>query len=243
MDWAIGALVLIIVGAALSRILRPSPQSTVRSKALAPLGADRGSIYQPIAMEIETQAAILGISLNDAFEERDSGHYEIAWRLVDLSAGEWDRLEEILTDLLRTVTSHMPSAHEVVPTRSMVANRFKSGAMIDYVRLHEVLDQLVFGSRLRFQLHVRVLRKAAETLTTEFHRTFGQAERAGECPEELWKRFDLYFHDFDLVAKEALLAFHAFLLFLPDSALADIAADLDRVVTHRVRSTPLTVDQ
>jgi hypothetical protein len=78
MKWALGLLVLVLVGALLRWILRLDRPVAPRAAGRVPLGADREAIFQPIAQEIETQAAILGISLNDAIEERDAGQSEIA---------------------------------------------------------------------------------------------------------------------------------------------------------------------
>jgi hypothetical protein len=240
MKWVFGALILLVVGLLLRRILRLNGQSGHRWPGMLPLSAERERVYQPVAQEVETQTAILGISLNDAFVERDAGHSDIAWRLVRLLAGEWDRLAEIITLLLKTVAKHMPRARVVVPVRSLAAHRFKSQLMIDYVRSHELLDQLVFRSKLRFQLQVQGLRRAAETLTAEFRRMYRYAERTQDRPPEFWGQLDLHFHDFDLVAKETLLAFRAFLFCLPPSALEDFSADLEVILRHGVRSTTLS---
>ncbi len=194
-------------------------------------------------MEVETQGAILGISLNDAFEERDFGHQEIAWRLVRLSVGEWDRLAELLAALLKAVVKHMPAAQVVVAVRGIVADRFKSAPMMDHARMYELMDQLVFSSRLRFQLHIRFLRRAAEILTAEFRRSYRYGEQTEDRHEELWQRLDLYFHDFDLISKEALLAFRALLICLPSVSLSGMASDAKDIVGHGVRSTSLPVDQ
>jgi hypothetical protein len=231
------------MGLALRRLLRLDEGRTRSAGRLPPLDEDRANIYQPVVQEIETQAAILGISLNDAFEERDAGNPEIAWRLVRLSVSEWDRLTEILTLLLSRMTKHLAAAKIVVPTRTMGAHHFRSRVMVDYVRMHELLDQLVFQSRLRFQLHLRVLRRAVETLSGEFRRSYRYAERTGDRPPELWTRFDLYFHDLDLVAKETLLAFRALLTCLPHSALSGFGVDLQAILRRGVRATTVSAGQ
>lgn len=243
MAWVLGVLVLLAAAVVLRRVLALDPLTTRGAMSLLALTPDRDAIYQPIAQEIETQAAILSISLNDAIDERDSGHNEIAWRLVRLSVSEWDRLSEILTILLNVVSEHMGSARMVIPVRGMVSQRFKSRTMIDYLRMHELLDQLVFRSKMRFQLHVRVLRRGAETLTIEFRRAYRYAERTEDRPPELWHKLDLYFHDFDLVIKESLLAFRAFLVCLPHSTLSGFAAQLRPVVRHGVRTTSAAADR
>lgn len=187
---------------------------------------------------METQSAMLGVSLNDAIEERDSHHEEIAWRLAWLTLDEWSRLAELLAALLAVINKHLPSARVPLPVRSMVAHRFRSRIMLDYVRMHEVLDQLVFRSRLRFHLHIRVLRRAVETLSADFESTQRQGERALDHSLEFWGQLDFDFHDFDLITKETMLAFRAFLLYLPDEFLPAFAADLEPILRHGVRCAP-----
>ncbi len=235
MAWFLGGLVLLTVGAALRHALRLGAKPG-RTPGLAPLDPERQAIYRPLALEVETQAAILGISLNDAFEERDAGHGEMAWRMVRLSVGEWNRLADLIAGLLNGARRQLGRAQAVIPCRGVVADRFRSPGMVNFARMHELLDQLVFGSRLRFQLHLGLLRRAAEIVTAEFRRRYRYAERTEDRPEELWKQLDLCFHDFDLVAKEALLAFRTLLLYLPNSALAEIESDVKAVVGRGVRT-------
>jgi len=239
MIWVLGGFVLIAVGALLRHALQLGKRSLEGASRLAPLDSEREAIYQPLALEVETQASILGISLNDAFDERDSGHHDIAWRLVRLSAGEWNRLAGLVTGLLNILNSRLPEARAIVPFRGISSHRFKSSLMIDYVRMHELLDQLVFSSRLRFQLHLRVLRRAAETLTAEFRRGYRYGERTEDRPEELWRQLDFYFHDFDLIAKESLLALRTLLICLSPLSIGGIAADLKGLIGRGVRAASI----
>jgi len=224
-------------------ILRLNETDAPRKISFPPLGPERDAIYQPIAQEIETQAAILGISLNDAIEERDAGQIGVAWRLVRLSISEWDRLAEILGLLSIAMSRHLGNARAVIPVRNVLADRYKSRVMTDYMRMHELFDQLVFRTKLRFQLHLRMLRRSAEILSREFHHDYRYADRTQHCPPETWERFDCYFHDFDMVAKEALLSCRALLACLPHSSLPAFAADLRPLIRRGVRSTALTADR
>jgi hypothetical protein len=243
MKWVLGGLVLLLLGVLLRWILRLDRPASQHVRGLIALSTDREAIFQPIAQEMETQAAILGISLNDAINERDAGQPEIAWRLVRLAASEWDRLAEILALLSKVMAEHVAHAHVVIPARSVTAHHFKSRVMVDYLRMHELLGQLVFRSKLRFQLHVRMLRRGADTLSTEFRRAYRYADRTEDRPPELWNRLDFYFHDFDLITKETLLAFRALLSCLPHSGLAGLAADLKPLVRHGVRVATVQADQ
>jgi hypothetical protein len=200
------------------------------------------ALYTSFSYEVETQVAIISVSLNDALEERDSARHENAWHLVRISAGEWKRVAEILTALLDAIQRNLPKAQALIPYRGIVARRFQSRAMIDLLRMYEFLNQLLFRSRARFHLQVHMLRKAAATLTKEFTRACDYGERTDDRPPELWQRLDVYSHDFDLVNKEALMAFRAFLACLSPKNLETFARDLEPILRREIRSASLSTD-
>jgi hypothetical protein len=242
MRWVIGAVAFLVVfGSVLRRLLHFEGASLRGLRGWVYLNPEREAVYQSIALEIETQASILGVSLNDAVEERDLGKQEIAWRLVGLADCEWGRLAQLANGLLNVLGKYMPAARVVVPVRNIASHHFKSHAMVDYARKHEVLDQFVFRYKLRFQLHMRVLRRAVETLTTEFGQTYRSVLRTGSSPDGVWNYLDLCFHDFDLITKEVLLAFRTFLACLPDEELQSLATELNALIVRGVRTTPVAV--
>jgi len=238
MHWIVGALILTVVGYLLRRLLWKELPKHQTPPGLAPLGSARRLVYDGFAPEIEARIAMLGISLNDAFEERDAGRFDIAWRLVRLSASEWYGVEKIITGLLNSMTKHLPEAQFMVTPRDIHTHRFLSKSMVDYVRVHEILEQFVFSPQRRFQLQLRLLNRALEIVTDEFRRTCHQAQVAGNSSPEVWTEIDVDFHDFDLIAKEALLAFRALLTSLPSTVLPRLALDLESLLRGKVRARP-----
>ena len=238
MRWIVGVLILTFVGYLLRRLLWKELPQQQTPPGLAPLGSARRLVYDGFTPEIEARIAMLGISLNDAFEERDAHRFDIAWRLVRLSASEWYNVEKIMTGLLNTLTKHLPEAQFMVTPRNIHTHRFLSKSMVDYVRVHEMLEQFVFSSQRRFQLQLRLLSRAVEIVTEEFRRTCRQAQLVGDSSPEVWTEIDLDFHDFDLIAKEAVLAFRALLASLPSTALPGLALDLDSLLRGKVRARP-----
>jgi hypothetical protein len=239
MKWVIGLAFLTGFGFVLRRLMRldGDPASLYRELSpLAPLSPGRESLYRPVALEIDTHATILAISLNEAFEERDSGNTDVAWRLIRLTAAEWARLVEILTILIAVMTKYMPTIQVVGPVRSMPSNHFRSQVMLDYAPLHEVVHQLIFRSKQRFQVHVRTLRRAVDTLTADFRHVCRAGERDDNRPPEVWQSLDYEFHDFDLLTKEVLLALRSFLSGLPESTVSEFAAELTASLPRGVRS-------
>jgi len=238
MSWIVGALILTLVGYLLRRLLWKQLPKQQTPPGLAPLGTGRRLVYDGFAPEIEARIAMLGISLNDAFEERAAGRFDIAWRLVRLSASEWYGVEKMVSGLLNALTKHLPEAQFMVTPRNIQSHRFLSKPMVDYVRVREMLEQFVFSSQRRFQLQLRLLNRAAEIVTDEFRRTCRQAQQAGDASPEVWTEIDLDFHDFDLIAKEAVLAFRALLASLPPTVLLGLARDLESLLRGKVRARP-----
>lgn len=237
-----GGLILFIVGLGLRRLLRIGLRPGSKAGRPDYLNPGQLALYTSFSNEVETQVAIISVSLNDAFGERDSGRHENAWHLVKISAGEWERVAEILAALLDAIQKNLPKAQAIIPYRGMVARRFQSRTMIDLLRMYEFLDQLLFRSRARFHLQVHMLRKASASLTKEFSRAYEYGERTDDRPAELWQRLDIYSHDFDLVNKEALMAFRAFLVCLSPVNLEHFAAELGPVLRREARPASLSAD-
>lgn len=235
--WIIPVGGLVTFGFIFRRILElGSGDLPTPPRGMMPLGPERDAIYEPIASEIRIQTDILGISLNDAFDERAQGRDDISWPLVTLAGGQWGRLAGLLERLLSVSTKHLVNVRVVVPIRPMNAESFYSRVMIDQVRMHELIDQLVFSSKMRFQLQLRVLRRASQTLNQEFQRTCQNAQRIEDRSSDVWGRLDLYFHDFDIVAKQSLLALRTLLACLPHSALEPFAAEISVALGQSVRT-------
>jgi hypothetical protein len=239
MDWALAAAILIFVALVSRRLLRLD-EASARSVAPFCLSREREELYQPVAQEIDTQTVILGISLNEALAERQKGNAENARRLVGLAVCQWNRLAENVTTLLDAIEANIPSARSMLRIRSIEPHRFKSRTMIDFLHMRDALDQLVFRSKIRYQMTLRVLRRAIEGLSSDFRNAFRTMERPPYRSCDAWELLDPAFHDFDLVIKESLLSFRSFLVALPDSALDDFGSDLRGIVSRSVRSTAAT---
>ncbi len=187
-------------------------------------------IYTPLISEIEAHITILGVSLNDAFEEAKAGRYEAARCMVSIFASESNRLTGLIQALLQLAVSYLPVVELPIPVRNLDAHRFRSGTMIEFVRFQGFLDQFVFRAKLRFQLHLRLQRRAIGLLSEEFQRMRVKTEEDNEHLIHTLTQFDLYFHDLDLLAKETLLSFRSELSCLPEKALADIEVELEDLV-------------
>jgi len=225
MTWLLEGMILVVVGALLRRVLRIDDPSRRLHQELTPLGCARARVFDGLAEHVQTNAGILAVVLNQAMEEGLAGNSELAWGLVQLGASQWGRLAGTVLALLSQMSKYLPVAAVYSPVRRMRPERFKSEKVIDCVSVHQALTQFVLHSRLRFQLHLRLLRRAVELLTAEFWLLNRTAERLEARPLEFWGRLDFYFHDLDLLSKETLLALHALFHGLSESEIKTFGAD------------------
>jgi len=226
MRWLIAGLILAAVALILRRILRLGATEKAQGRVLGSMRQDIHALYQPVAQEIETQTTILGITLNEAFGEREAGRHEMSWHVVRLAMGEWERLTALVAGLQNVLARFLPATNGVVIVRRVAVSHFKSRAVIDNVALYEFLDQILFRSKRRFALQLRLLNRTSALLTKEFRRTCREGERSFDSSNEVWTRLDYHFHDFDLIAKETLLAFRTLLACQTPARAQELAAEL-----------------
>jgi hypothetical protein len=240
MTWLIGGLILAAVGVLLRRILHMGSKEKARESGMAVLREDLEAIYQPLAQEVEAHTAILGITLNDAFGEREAERHEMAWHVVRLALGEWERLTEFVVGLQSVLAKFLPDTHGIVVLRRVAVDHFKSRAVIDYVGLYEFLDQVLFSSKRRFALQLRLLLRTSTLLRKEFIRACREGALTNDSSDELWNRLDYYFHDFDLIAKETLLAFRSLLICQSSKGVQELSLDLQALLERggRVSVSP-----
>jgi hypothetical protein len=243
MRWLIAGLTLAAVALILRRILRMDAKEKIPAGVMGFLREDVRNIFQPVAQEIKTHTAILGITLNEAFGEREAGRPEMAWHVVRLTVGEWERLTELVVGLQGLLAKFLPATQGVVVVRRIAVGHFKSRAVIDNVALYEFLDQVLFSSKRRFALQLRLLFRTSGILSKEFRNACREGERTLDSSEELWTRLDYYFHDFDLITKETLLAFRTLLICQTAEAAQELALDLQTLLQRGKRVSVLLSHQ
>jgi hypothetical protein len=243
MEWAFAGLTLLAIAFWVRRFLRMDLKEGSENKLLGSMSKDLHPLYSPLAQEIETQITILGITLNDAFGEREAGAHEMSWNVMRLARGEWTRLNDLVIGLNDSLANYLPTTNEIFVFRRIAVGRFKSRVMLDKVRMYEFLDQLIFSSKRRFGTQLRLLSSSTESLSKEFHRTCREGARSHDASNEVWSRIDVLFHDFDLIAKETLLAFRTLLSCQSPERAQDLAAELHGILERKIKTHATLLNQ
>lgn len=235
MQWLVGGFTLVAMAVVLRRLLRMDHSSDPKVGKFGFLRGDLQAIYQTVAQEIETHSTILGITLNDAFGERRSNQQQMAWRVVGLAIVEWERLGLVVAGLQKIISEFLPATNGIVPVRRVAVGHFKSRAVMDNVGIYELLDRVLFSSKSRFSLQMRLLLHASAALTKDFKLACREGQLTLDSSDEMWTRLDYCFHDFDLIAKETLLAFHTLLSCQTPEAAHALDLELRSLLDQGIR--------
>lgn len=241
MVWIFEIAVLLVVAVVLRRILRMGKEKA--SKGVTPRfrRPANNPLCSSLASEIDTHTTILGVVLNDSIEELGSGNDEISRRMLGVFNSERQRLVDLVINLQNLSLKYLPATQYPIEARSLEPVSFRSQPVNEFFNRHGVLEQFVFRAKLRFQLHLRLLRRATVLLNESFEELKLQAETDVQAFRRTLAQLDLYFHDLDLLTKETLLGFSTELASLPENLLDEIAAELLALTSRNTVASPLAI--
>lgn len=238
MDWVLAASALLLVAYVCRRILRLD-QPPARAWRPAALPLNRFQIYRTAAQEVETQTGMLSVTVNEALGDYGAGNGATAVAHMMLAIEQWNLLAQLVGNVLKTVTENMPQVGTMASYREINPANFQSRAMAELMKSGGKLHQVIFHSKGRFDFRVQLIRSSLETLSAEFRSTFTPTEPEAQFSAAKWRDLDPTHHDYDLIAKEALLAVRDFLGALPEPAIPGFGVEINRVVSlYSVRSLP-----
>lgn len=239
MVWILEIAVLLVVAAVLRRTLHMGKDKPLREGPQRFRRPANNPLCSSLISEIDTHTTILGVILNDAVEELAAGNPDIARRMLSVFDSERERLVELVISLQNLSLKYLPTTQYPIEARSLNPVSFRSKPVSDFFKRHGVLEQFVFRSKLRFQLRLRLLRRATVMLNESFEVLKPHAKRDVQTFGQTLAQIDLYFHDLDLLTKETLLGFSTELASLPESLLEDLAAELLVLTNRNTVASPL----
>jgi len=239
MLWALEFGVLLVVAVALRRVLHMGQDA--RPKVTGPRfrRPANNPLCSPLASEVEAHTTILGVLLNDAIDELNSGNSEVALRVLNVFDSERERLVELAINLQNLSLKYLPTVQYPIEMRTLEPESFRSQLVSEFLKRHGTLEQFVFRSKLRFQLRLRLLRRATALLNESFEEIKHDIGTNGTLFDRTLTQLDLYFYDLDLLTKETLLGFSAELASLPDITTDEIATEVTALTSRGAVLSPL----
>lgn len=240
MVWVFEFGILAVVAVVLRRALHLGKTSAPKQAAPRFRRPANNPLCSPLISEVDAHTAILGVALNDAIDELASGHTENARCMLEVFSSERERLVELVIDLQNLSIKYFPTLQDAVEARTLDAASFRSELVSGFLKRHSVLEQFVFRSKLRFQLQLRLLRRATSLLNESIEEMMFSPATDDIAFGATLAQLDLYFHDLDLLSKETLLGFSAELASLPEDVLEEIGAEISALTNRNTVLSPLT---
>lgn len=239
MVWIFEFAILVVVAAALRRALHLGKTPAPRQPGPRFRRPANNSLCSPLVSEIDAHASILGVALNDAIDELASGKTEMARCMLGVFSSERERLVELVIDLQNLSLKYLPTVQDPIEGRTLDPESFRSAPVSEFLKRHNVLEQFVFRSKLRFQLQLRLLRRATALLNESIEESIGNPAKGTAGFGGTLTQLDLYFHDLDLLSKETLLGFSAELASLPEDMLEEVSAEIAALTNRNTVLSPL----
>lgn len=239
MLWIFEIGILLVLAVVLRRILHMGENAVPEKVSPRFRRPANNPLCSPLLSEVDAHTAILGVVLNDAINELASGNPEIALRMLGVFNSERERLVELVINLQNLSLKYLPTVQYPIDARSLDPVSFRSEPVTAILKRHGVLEQFVFRSKPRFQLQLKLLRRATALLNESFEEVRRRAGQNADSFHSILSQLDLYYHDLDLLTKETILGFSEELAALPDDVLEDMAVEIS-VLTSRntVASAP-----
>lgn len=233
MVWIFEVGILLVVAVALRRVLHMGRRDVRQKQAPHFRRPANNPLCSPLASEIEGHTTILGVLLNDVIEEQNSGNVEVARRMLTVFDSERERLVELIVNLQNLSLKYLLAIQYPINTRLLNHEAFRSHLISDFVKRHGGLEQFIFRSKLRFNLQLRLMRRATALLNESFEELKTETKTTATSLDWALLQIDLYFHDLDLLAKETLLGFNEELAGLPASVRQEIATEISALTTRQ----------
>ena len=239
MVWIFEIGILTVVAIVLRRVLHMGWDAAPQKAAPRFRRPANNPLCFPLASEIDAHTSILGVALNDAIDELASGNLEIARCMLSVFNSERERLVELVINLQNLSLKYLPTVQYPVEGRTLDPDSFRSAPVTEFLKRHGVMEQFVFRSKLRFQLQLRLLRRATALLNESFEEAIRKPGMGIEAFDKTLAQLDLYFHDLDLLTRETLLGFSAELASLPDNVLEGMITEISALTSRDTVLSPL----
>ena len=239
MLWAIELGALLVVAVVLRRVLHMGQKASSKDTGPRFQRPRNNPACLPLASEIEAHSSILGVVLNDVIAEQASGRGEAGRTMLSLFDSERERLVELVISVQNLSLKYIPSVQYPLEPRTLDPEAFLSKPVSEFVARHGILEEFVFRSKLRFQLHLRLLRRATALLNESFEVIRHDLDADSMLFDCALPQIDVLFHDLDRLTKETLLGFSAELACLPEAEKEAVAAEVSALTSRNSVLSPI----
>jgi hypothetical protein len=211
--------------AGLSKIF--ASRRSVEEQWAARLPANKVQVFDS-ALKLWTPSFyVLSVSLNEAISLRSDGQLEMARQQAALSSELIAPLTHTLTTALARIYDQARHIPDLPVVDALNPSFFRGATAQDAAGWNNLFFHILFGSRTRFFLKIRLLSEILEKIAREFCISADEIA-GGACawPDRSWSTLECLHDDFNTCLRESEILLKCFLGTLPAAKLPQFEQSL-----------------
>jgi hypothetical protein len=194
--------------------------SSVEQDWRAWLPEEQAVVFRKNVQNLESNYAMLSISLNEAIELRQESHLGKSLQAVQVSASLCPLLTDLLGGLLRALYEHAKHYGTIPNAAPLNPANFQGKKSQKSARINSLLNHVLLSHRLQFLHKLSTLGEMVEDLGKDYRvSAAGLSEGSSADPRRMWEAVDADHYDLNTCLREAIVLLKSFLLVLPADQL------------------------
>src|SRR5713101_9772797 len=184
------------------------------------LSEEKALVFHKQVHELESDYAMLSVSLDEAIELRQLGHLGKSLQALGITSGLCTLLTQTLAGLLHALSEHAKHYGTIPNAAPLDPANFQGQKGQRSARMSSLLNLVLLSHRLQFLHKVSTLEEMVVDLGKDFRRAADDlAEGASLNPLNMWADVDVDHYDLNTCLRESIVVFKSFLIALPDGQL------------------------
>jgi len=184
------------------------------------LSEEKALVFHKQVHELESDYAMLSVSLDEAIELRQLGHLGKSLQALGITSGLCTLLTQTLAGLLHALSEHAKHYGTIPNAAPLDPANFQGQKGQRSARMSGMLNRVLLSHRLQFLHKVSTLEEMVGELGNDFrHAADDLVEGFSVNPKKMWAEVDANHYDLNTCLREAIVVFKSFLIALPESQL------------------------
>lgn len=177
-------------------------------------------VFRANVQKLETNYAMLSISLNEAIELRHDRYLGKSLQAVQVSSSLCLLLTDLLGGLLRALYEHAKHYGTIPNAAPLDPANFQGQKSQKSARMSSLLNHVLLPHRLQFLHKLSTLGDLVEDLGKDYRLSAEDlSEGTSPDPRKTWETVDADHYDLNTCLREAIVLLKSFLLVLPADQL------------------------
>jgi len=199
------------------------------------LPEEQAGVFRKNVQKLESNYAMLSISLNEAIELRRERHLGKSLQAVQVSASLCPLLTDLLGGLLHALYEHAKHYGTIPNAAPLNPANFQGQKSQKSARMNSLLNHVLLSHRLQFLHKLSTLGEMVEDLGKDYRVSATElSEGTSADPRRMWEAVDADHYDLNTCLREAIVLLKSFLLVLP----ADLLAPFQQTILEQSQHPP-----